>query len=283
MGPGVLKIATCQFAVSGHVARNATSVCRYIAQASAQGGDLVHFPECSLTGYPGVDIQGFDGYDWPALKAATERVTACAAEHRVWVVLGSAHRLETTAQPHNCLYLITPDGRIQDRYDKRFCMPGEAPYYTPGDHEVVFTVNGVCCGLLICFEVRFPEIYRPLQQQGVQCVIQSFYNARQSGSSVHSDIMPATMQTRAASNAMWASMSNASGHYSPYGSCFIQPDGKIVARLPRNEAGLMTNRVDVDQSFYDPMQQDRPRAMTGLLRSSDKPLNDPRSKDRTCL
>ncbi len=283
MAPGVLKIATCQFAVSGHVGRNTSSVCHYIHQAAKLGTDLVHFPECTLTGYPGVDLTGFDRYDWAALEMATEKVRACAKELGVWVVLGSAHRLESTAKPHNCLYLINPDGKIQDRYDKRFCMLNEEPYYTPGDHEVIFTVNGVRCALLICYEVRFPEIYRPLQQQGVQCVIQSFYNARQSGPSVHSDIMQPTMQCRAASNAMWASMCNASGHYSPYGSCFIQPDGKIIGRLSRNKADLMINAVDVNQSFYDPMQQDRLRAMTGQLRSSDEPLTDPRSEDRTCL
>ncbi len=283
MAQGVLKIATCQFAVSGHTVRNATTVCRYIAQAAERGVDLVHFPECTLTGYPGVDIRGFTDYNWSALKACTETILTCARQHGIWVVLGSAHRLDTTDKPHNCIYLINPDGDIQDRYDKRFCMPNETPHYTPGDHDVVFTINGVRCGLLICFDVRFPEIYRSLQRQGVQCVLQSFYNARQSGPSIHSDIMQPTMQCRAASNAMWASMSNASGHYSPYGSCFIRPDGKIVARLPRNQAGLMVNAVDLSQTFYDPMQQTRARAMAGQLRSGDEPLDDPRSVDRTCL
>jgi apolipoprotein N-acyltransferase len=60
-------------------------------------------------------------------------------------------------------------------------------------------------------------------------------------------------------------MSNASGYYSPYPSCFIQPDGRIVKQLQRNKPGVMINTVDLSQKFYDPMAGFRELAIAGRL------------------
>ncbi len=73
------------------------------------------------------------------------------------------------------------------------------------------------------------------------------------------------MQCRAATNYFWASMSNSSGYYSPYGSCFIAPDGKISGRLRMNRAGMMVNKVDLSKEFYDPMKGFREMAIKGKL------------------
>jgi predicted amidohydrolase len=90
----------------------------------------------------------------------------------LWVVLGSTHQLTGTNKPHNSLYLINMQGKIVDRYDKRFCTKGDLRRLTPGDHFVYFTINKVKCSLLICFDLRFPEIYRELYKQKVNCIFQ---------------------------------------------------------------------------------------------------------------
>jgi predicted amidohydrolase len=234
-------------------------------KARRQGADIVHFPECALAGYVGFDFPNFDGFDWVTLKAETQEITALAGKLNLWVVLGSVHTLRSSNKPYNCLYLIGPDGKITDHYDKRFCTAGELRRFIPGNRFVFFTINGIKCSLLICFELRFPEFYRALYKQGVNCVFQSFYNARQKGPSVHTHIMRQTMQANAANNHFWVSMSNASGYYSPYPSCFIQPDGVIVKQLKQNKAGLMVNTVDLNREFYDPMAGFREIAIKGKL------------------
>jgi predicted amidohydrolase len=265
MNNRILKIATCQFAVSGSIARNAGQICNQIREAKKAGAEITHFPECALSGYIGFDFPNFDGFDWELLQAETERIMALAGKLRLWVALGSVHPLAGSKKPHNCLYLIGPDGKICGRYDKRFCMAGELRRFTPGDRFVFFTINGVKCSLLICFDLRFPEIYRALYKKGVNCVLQSFYNARQKGISVHAHIMRQTMQAHAATNHFWVSMSNASGYYSPYPSCFIQPDGVIVKQLKQNKPGVMVNMVDLGRKFYDPMAGFREIAIGGKL------------------
>lgn len=274
-----LCVATCQFAVSGRIQSNADRICSAIGRAAEAGAHIAHFPESALSGYGGIDVPNFVDYPWALLQEQTERVMARAAELGIWVVVGSAHRLENHKKPHNCLYLIDDRGQLVDRYDKRFCLRVELRRYTPGTRWVTFELCGIRCALLICFDVRFPEVYRELYQQGVQCVFQSFYNARQKGPSVHSDIMQQSMQCRAASNKLWVSMSNASGHYSPYASCFIRPDGKIQQKLQRGRAGLMLNVVDAEAHYYDPMAEIRELAMTGRLNNGADDFQDPRSDD----
>jgi predicted amidohydrolase len=283
MAVGVLKIATCQFAVSGSVKRNARQIHNFLRRAKRSKADIVHFSECALSGYAGFDFETLDSMDWPLLREQTQKIMALAGRLRLWVVLGSTHRLTGSNKPHNSLYLIAPNGKLAGRYDKRFCLSDELAFYTPGNRFVNFTINGVKCSLLVCFDLRFPEIYRQLYKQGVNCVLQSFYNARQKGPSVHTHIIRQTMQCRAATNHFWVSLANSSGYYSPYPSCFIQPDGKIAQQLRANRAGLMVNKVDLRRKFYDPMADFRALAVNGKLTNAPKTIRDPRSKDTKSL
>jgi predicted amidohydrolase len=263
--------------------RNSREICELLRRAKKGKADIAHFSECALSGYVGTDFPNFEGYDWELLRKETEKIMSLAAKLRLWVVLGSTHRLTEPNKPHNSLYLINPDGKIIDRYDKSFCTPGDLRRLTPGDRFVNFTINGVKCSLLICFDLRFPEIYRELYKHGVNCIFQSFYNARQKGPSIHTHIMRQTMQCRAATNHIWVSMSNSSGYYSPYPSCFIQPDGKIVRQLRANRPGMMVNTVDLSRKFYDPMADFRDMAIGGKLNNALQAVNDPRSRKRTSL
>lgn len=217
------------------------------------------------------------------LRDQTEKVMSLANKLRIWIVLGSTHPLTPPNKPHNSLYLISPDGKITDRYDKRFCTSGDLRRLTPGNRFVYFTVNGVKCSLLICFDLRFPELYRELYKQKVNCIFQSFYNARQKGPSAHTHIMRQTMQCHAATNHFWVSMANSSGYYSPYPSCFIQPDGVIVGQLKQNKAGIMVNTVDMNKKFYDPMADFRALVIQGKLTNAPKTIKDLRSRNTKIL
>ncbi len=283
MGAGVLKIATCQFAVGRDIGRNRRQICEFMRKARKAGADIVHFSECALSGYVGTDFPNFNDYNWELLKDKTLEIMELAGKLALWVVLGSTHRLTKPNKPHNSLYLISPKGKIVDRYDKRFCTPGDLRRLTPGSRFVNFTINGVKCSLLICFDLRFPELYRALYKQGVNCILQSFYNARQKGPSIHTHIMRQTMQCRAAENYFWVSMSNSSGYYAPYPSCFIQPDGKIVQQLKSNRGGIMVNTVDLSRKFYDPMANFRDAVINGTLTNGLGTIDDIRSKDKTGL
>lgn len=275
---GRLLVATCQFPVSADVNANAEWIRKQLRQAHALHADIVHFSECALSGYAGVDHKTLDDFNWAKQRESLESILSLADELDLWVVLGSAHPLKKGVKPHNSLYVINSEGKIVDRYDKRFCTGGDLKHYSPGDHFVTFDVKGVRCGLLICYDIRFPELYRQYHTMGVQLMFHSFYNARQKEGSIHPKIMPPTAQARAATNHMFLSVNNSCAPRS-WESLFITPDGLIQQKLPLDQAGIMTNLMDTTRKYYDASRPYRLDCINGKWHSGDT-IDDPRSMNR---
>ena len=275
---GKIRIASCQFPVSADILENLRWIEDQLTEAKLRKVDIVHFPECALSGYPGADMETLEDFDWELLHQATDSILTLARTFKTWIVLGSLHPLSEGNKPHNCLYLINPDGEIQDRYDKRFCTGGDLEYCAPGDHFVNFTVNGVNCGLLICYDLRFPELYREYRRTETDVIFQSFYNARQGKGSIHPIIMHITAQARAATNYFYMSLTNSSAPES-WPCYFITPDGLVRNKLEKNVPGILISDIDTREKYYDASREYRPDAMSGKFNSGET-INDPRSKNR---
>ncbi|MEM7232828.1 MAG: nitrilase-related carbon-nitrogen hydrolase [Planctomycetota bacterium] len=277
---GELFLATCQFPVSGDVRANSKWIQKQMREAKDRGADVVHFSEAALGGYPGVDYDPkAQKLDWSVLDAEFRAVRGLAKKLKLWVVLGSDHRLSAGNKPHNSLYVIHPKGEIVDRYDKRFCTGGDLRNYSPGSHFATVDIQGVRCGFLICYDVRFPELYREYHRRGVQLMFHSFHNARQKPGSIHPTIMPISIQTRAATNYMYVSANNSSAPRS-WPSIFVTPDGLIRQRLSTDKPGVMLERVRTKDRFYDASRPYRKGSIEGKWHSGEL-VDDPRSKNRT--
>ena len=59
-----LKVATCQFPVSGNIQSNADHIKRFIKEAAMNKADIIHFSEAALSGYPPKDIPSFENFNW---------------------------------------------------------------------------------------------------------------------------------------------------------------------------------------------------------------------------
>ena len=135
-----------------------------------------------MSGYAGVEFDSFKGFDWPTLIQGTLEIQQLARELAVWVVVGSSHRLTGTEKPHNCMYIIDDSGALVDRYDKLFAVgstsedDSDLAHYSPGSHFSVFEVKGVRCGVLICHDFRYDELYREYLRRGVQLMLHSYHN-----------------------------------------------------------------------------------------------------------
>ena len=303
-----LSVATCQFPTSSDIEKNYTHIAGLMKTAAERGAEVAHFPESCLPGYAGTDIESFDGLNWKVLKELTCRLIALAGELKIWVVLGSAHRLSGTHKPHNSLYIINDNGQIVDRYDKRFCAgnatenSGDLAHYTAGNHFSVFDIKGVRCGAQICHDYRYPELYREYKRRGVQLMFHSFHAAHihpdrlkmmeaQVGADYHAInigktypeiTMPAAMITEAANSHMWISCPNSSAVESCWGSFFVRADGVITGRLKRHSTDILISRFDTEVYIYDSTRGWRDRAIKGILHSG-KLVDDERSDNRTKL
>jgi predicted amidohydrolase len=302
-----LKIATSQFSVSSKIEDNKKRILAQVDEAKNLGVDLIHFPEGSLSGYAGVDFEAFVGFNWDELKTATNEIIKKAKEAGIWIVLGSAHRLENH-KPHNSLYIIDNTGNIVDRYDKMFCAGTKQEdtedllHFSPGDHFSIFSVNGIKCGVLICHEYRYPELYREYKKKDVEIIFHSYHAgnmkptrqtnmenevgeaffAINTGRTIPEITMPSTMVSYAANNYMWISCSNTSARESCWASMIVRPDGVVVGRLDKNLDGIIITEIDTKKQYYDSTRYWRNRAMEGIFHSGNL-VDDNRSKNRTEL
>ena len=289
-----LRVATCQFAVEGKVATNRRRILELIGEAAEQRADIAHFSETALTGYPGVDLDDLSETDWDEVAEATRDIQAAAKRGKIWVLLGSSHPLGGKLRPHNSLYVINNKGQIVDRYDKRFCTGKggrmrtlDLAHYSPGNRPTTFEVKGFTCGILICYDYRFPELYREYKKLGVEVMFQSFHNARtmpvkDQKYDIWRTIVPSTMSCRAAENHFWVSANNSQARPSRWASFAVRPDGQIVGQLKLHRPGVLITDMVMDPDLYDAPALWRENAMQGILHSGEL-VTHPRSADRKCL
>jgi len=238
-----VHVAISQFPVTGNFRANGQYIRKLLWQAKQQGADLLQTCEAALSGYGGEDWNNWAAHDWRDLKDETEAILHAARQHRLWVVLGSTHFINGQERPTNCLYLVSNKGEIVDRYDKSFCTGRDLQLYTPGNRQVTWELKGFKFGMMICYDICFPHLYRAYEEDGVEIMIHSFYNAAFKGRNCLDEIGPAWVQTRAADHEMWVFASNSSRRHSSWPSMIAGTDGVIAARMPRHRTGVVTYEI----------------------------------------
>jgi deaminated glutathione amidase len=173
----VLRAAAVQLTATPDKARNLETADRLVRRAAADGARLVVLPEkWSLLGR-GADLRdGAEPIDGLAVTWARD----AARELDIDLVAGSvAERVDGEAKLRNTSLHIGPDGEVKAVYRKvhMFDVEVEGTVYRESDHEapgddVVLsaTADGVELGLTVCYDVRFPELYRILAVRGARIV-----------------------------------------------------------------------------------------------------------------
>jgi predicted amidohydrolase len=173
----VLRAAAVQLTATPDKVRNLETADRLVRRAAADGARLVVLPEkWSLLGR-GADLRdGAEPIDGLAVTWARD----AARELGIDLVAGSvAERVDGDAKLRNTSLHIGPDGEVKAVYRKvhMFDVEVEGTVYRESDHEapgddVVLsaTADGVELGLTVCYDVRFPELYRILAVRGARIV-----------------------------------------------------------------------------------------------------------------
>ena len=272
-----MKIATVQSEVTNQVDKNGVLIRRLIKQSYEKGADIVHFCEGALSGYTKEQLGSADNINFAQIRFEIGSIQNLARKYKIWVILGCAHELSEGNRPHNSLYVISDEGEIVNRYDKRKCSNNEIRnWYTPGFEPCTFTVKGIKFGCVVCIEVNFPELFVDAENQDVQCILFSSYSKN--------DIFGVQCQGYAATHNFWVSMAIPKNESKTFPSQFIGPDGRIIKKCIRTRNSIIINEIDVEDSQWDiPLKISKPWRTEARIGEIYKSLRivDERSANKT--
>lgn len=230
-----LKIATSQFPVSEDMARNMKFIKKHIVEASRLHADVVHFPEMSLSGYNTI----MKDPDWYTLDKSLDEIKLFAKKYGIYVVLGLHHISHHPTKSFNTTQLLSNKGEIVGIYSKQKLYESEKSRFISKKNFLMYEINGVKCGFLVCYDSCFPQLFLFYREQGVKLLFLSYYNAMSTKPKNAMDaLMKAQFITRATDNQIYISGSNSSSKYSRMPSSFVRPDGKLTA-LKRYIPGIL--------------------------------------------
>ncbi|MEW2621851.1 carbon-nitrogen hydrolase family protein [Streptomyces sp. NPDC048106] len=249
----------------GSVAENLTVLDEAAGRAAAAGAVLLTAPEMFLTGYAIGDAVG--RLAEPADGASAAAIAAIATRHGLAIAYGYPERDGDTV--HNSAQLISADGTRLANYRKTHLFgPFERDHFTPGERQLVQAeVNGLTVGLLICYDVEFPENVRAHALAGTDLLLVPTAQMHP-----YQFVAESMIPVRAFENQMYVAYVNRVGREGEFEfvglSVLAGPDG--VARARAGRAGQLVF-ADADPAFLaasreaNPYLRDRRPGLYGSL------------------
>ncbi len=158
---GILQLEV----IRDDAAKNARYVLGQIRDAARAGCDVLVLPELWNVAFPLLGPHVLISEDNPLVGS----IANAAFRNETWIIGGSM-AISTEAGPRNRCLVFSPDGEVSFRYDKVHLYPGldEPNILSPGVSPGRFNLGEVPCGVLICFDVEFPELARRLSSGGAR-------------------------------------------------------------------------------------------------------------------
>ena len=214
-----------------------------IRQAVKDDPDVLVLPETWNTGFfPKDDLKSLADSDGKAVKT---RIGALAKRYGVNIVAGSVANVKN-GKVYNTAYVFDRQGNCIASYDKThlFTPMGEDSSFEKGDHLCRFTLDGVSCGLIICYDIRFPELIRSLTVPGLDMLFMV-----SQWPDVRTSHLRSLTTARAIENQMFVVCCDACGTAGDKvcggGSAVFGPTGKILAEAGDTQQ-IITADCDLD-------------------------------------
>ena len=260
------RVGLLQMQTGNHLAANLEAVTRMTREAALNGARFVMMPEYALM-MDGSGRTMRDNALAPDGGAALEHLRALAEELQIWLLLGSLTLKTHDGRMTNRSILLSDRGEIVATYDKIHMFDATLPdgkviressAYRPGASAVVAETPWGKVGLTVCYDLRFPQLYRSLAHSGARYLTVPSSFQRATGK----DHWHPLLQARAIENACFvfapAMCGEHPGNRSTYGhSLVVDPWGKILA-----DGGDSPGIVYAD---VDPQRVDKVRSMLPCL------------------
>ena len=248
-----MKASVVQMPVSSDKLANIRLASAYIHEAAISGADLVVLPEMFCCPYQTANFPVYaekEGGEHWSLMAGSAR------DNQVYLVAGSMPELDEAGRAFNTAYVFDRQGKQIGKHRKMHLFDidvtggqkfKESETLSPGSQVTVFDTEFCKVGLMICYDVRFPELSRLMVDQGAKIIIVPAAFNMTTGPA-HWEIL---FRTRALDNQVFmvgaAPARQTDASYVSYGnSIIVSPWGDVMVRLDETE-GMASAELDLDK------------------------------------
>jgi len=255
---GVFKAAAIQMRSGKDPERNASDMEKLVRDAAGQGAAYIQTPEMTGAMVRDKDARRaiFTSEEKDVTVATARRL---ASELGVFLHVGSTGILRADGKIANRALLISPRGETIATYDKIHMFDvdldngeswRESAAYEPGAQAVVADLDGAKLGFAVCYDLRFPQLFRAEALAGAEILTAPAAFTRQTGEA-HWHVL---LRARAIENGAFVIAAAQGGVHEDgretYGhSLIINPWGRILAEAAHDEPGVIVAEIDPAQSL----------------------------------
>jgi len=255
---------------------NLETMKRIIKTAKKRGADLTAFPELALTGYV-VRDRAYELAEPVPAGPSVRQIEDIARKENIHIILGMIERsAKASAVLHNTALLIGPKGFIgkyQKMYLPTHSMFEEKRYFRPGYQTPVFDTQIGKIGMIICYDVYFPEVTRVLSLKGAKLIV-----CISASPSVRRGFFETLTAARAIENTIFVAFVNLAGIEDGLqfwgGSRIIAPSGNLISQARYDEDDLITARISYSdltrvQAWVPTLRDLRPEIFSSLREEAE--------------
>jgi predicted amidohydrolase len=250
-----MRVAVCQVnGGRGDVADNVAAAVRLLGEAADGGADLATLPELfAFYGSHRRSREIAEALDGPI----AQKLSAVARERSMWVLGGSICEA-ADGHVYNTSLLFDRAGDLVAHYRKIHLydveLPGQPPIresalFSAGEELVTREIDGARAGLSICYDLRFPELYRGLMALGAQLLLVPAAFQQVTGEAHWEVLLRARAiedQCFVVAPAQWGPWgADDAGHRTFGTSMVVDPWGRVVVRAPAEGDGVWFADLDL--------------------------------------
>jgi predicted amidohydrolase len=273
----VFKVALAQISCrQANKTENLTKIRKFVARAKKQGAELVIFPELSLTGYVVRDeiYELAEKIPGPSTKIMED----VAKKNDIHIIFGMPEVSDKTeATLHNTAVFIGPEGFI-GKYHKMYLPTHsifeEKRYFRPGYQTAVFDTELGKLGLIICYDIYFPEVTRLTRLKGAELIV-----CISASPGVRRSFFEVLTVARAVENTAFLAFVNLAGIQDGLqfwgGSRLVGPSGRVLVQAKYDEDDFVMGEVNYPdirpiEAFVPTLRDLRPELFDQLKRSAEE-------------
>ena len=222
-----IRDAAGQFQLEPNLKMNLQMIDEYLLQSAEKEVDLIVFPELALTGYPPAGKESLDYVRQEETAEALEYIKQRAKQLSIALAVGAAWKDDKNIW-RNRAFFIDENGEILEYYDKIQQTSYERKFFVDGERLPTFRWHNITLGMLICMDMRYPELWRLMRMENVQLMLHLLSAYRSSEWKV--PVIDGTMRSRAAENGYYIISCNNAGPIPMMISAIYDFKGLVLAK-----------------------------------------------------